>query len=186
MTKASGVWKPWDRVDAYGCQVQGVHELPPVLVDGLVAPALSASDGHHCSGTAWCVPHSSGGRRVFAPESERVASAPRTRVVLRRGWCGQPGTAARWWEPQEATVGSTYRVVIRGPMPMAVISSVRDRFEDVRVSAETAGTVIECSIPDQAALRALLTHVWDVGGAVMQVAVMADHADRRGLGGGPR
>jgi hypothetical protein len=83
-------------------------------------------------------------------------------------------------------VGATYRLVIRGPMPTAVISSVRDRFDNVRVSAEAAGTVIECSIPDQAALRALLTQVWDVGGAIVQVAVMADRAGTSGIGGGQR
>ena len=74
-------------------------------------------------------------------------------------------------------MGSTYCLVVSGPMPSAVTGIVRDRFEDVRISAATAGTVIECSIPDQAALRALLTQVWDVGGAVVLVAVMS--ADRK-------
>jgi hypothetical protein len=63
-------------------------------------------------------------------------------------------------------------------MPSAVIEIVRDRFEDVRISAATAGTVIECSIPDQPALRALLTQVWDVGGAVVLVAVMSNCSER--------
>ncbi len=62
----------------------------------------------------------------------------------------------------------TYCLVVSSPMPSAVVGDVRDRFEDVRVSAAPAGVVIECSVPDQAALRALLTQVWDVGGAVVQ------------------
>jgi hypothetical protein len=70
---------------------------------------------------------------------------------------------------QEATVESTYYLVVSGPVPSAVIGSVRERFDDVRVSAVPTGTVIECSIPDQAALRALLTQVWDVGCAVLLV-----------------
>jgi hypothetical protein len=63
-------------------------------------------------------------------------------------------------------------------MPSAIAGIIRDRFEDVRISAATAGTVIECSIPDQAALRALLTQVWDVGGAVVLVAVMSTDSER--------
>jgi hypothetical protein len=75
-------------------------------------------------------------------------------------------------EKQEATVESTYCLIVTDPMPSGVVGMVRDRFDGARVSAATAGMVIECSIPDQAALRALLTQVWDVGGAVVLVAVM--------------
>jgi len=62
-------------------------------------------------------------------------------------------------------------------MPSAVIGIVRDRFEDVRVSEAPDGWVIGCAIPDQAALRALLTQVWDVGGAVALVAVMSSSSE---------
>jgi hypothetical protein len=58
-------------------------------------------------------------------------------------------------------------------MPSAVIGNVQDRFDDVRVRTSPGRLVIECSIPDQAALRALLTQVWDVGGVVVLVAVMS-------------
>jgi hypothetical protein len=75
-------------------------------------------------------------------------------------------------------VGSTSCLVVTGPMPSAVIGVVRDRFEDVRVSAAPAGVVIECSLPDQAALRALLTQVWDVGSAVLVVAVLSSGIER--------
>ncbi|MBM7807908.1 hypothetical protein JOD57_003745 [Geodermatophilus bullaregiensis] len=75
-------------------------------------------------------------------------------------------------------MGSTYCLVLSGPLPSAVVGAVRDRFEDVRVCAAPAGVVIECSIPDQAALRALLTQVWDVGGAVVLVAVVSSRSER--------
>lgn len=74
---------------------------------------------------------------------------------------------------EEAPVGSTYRLVVSGSMPSAVIGIVQDRFEDVRVGTSPGRLVIDCSIPDQAALRALLIHVWDVGGVVVLVAVMS-------------
>lgn len=69
-------------------------------------------------------------------------------------------------------MGSTYCLVLGGPMPSAVMGVLRDRFEDVRISVGPPELVIRCSLPDQAALRALLTQVWDVGGAVLLVAVM--------------
>ena len=75
-------------------------------------------------------------------------------------------------------MGSTYCVVISGPMPSAVTGIIRDRFEDVRISTEPAGLVIQCSLPDQAALRGLLMQVWDVGGAVLLVAVMSNSDGR--------
>lgn len=83
-------------------------------------------------------------------------------------------------------MGSTYCLVLSGPMPSAVIGIMRDRFEDLRVSATPAGTVIDCSIRDQAALRALLTQVWDVGGVVVLVAVTSDSGKRSRHGNGQR
>jgi hypothetical protein len=57
-------------------------------------------------------------------------------------------------------VGSTYNLV-------------------VRICPTPAGTVIECSIPDQAALRPLLTQVRDVGrSAVVLVAVLSGGRER--------
>ena len=75
-------------------------------------------------------------------------------------------------------MGSTYCLVVSGPMSSGVMGILRDRFEDVRISTERAGLVIQCFIPDQAALRALLTQVWDVGGAVLLVAVMSNSDGR--------
>jgi hypothetical protein len=75
-------------------------------------------------------------------------------------------------------VGSTYCLVVCGPMPSAAIATVRDRFEDVRVSGSSARVVIECSVADQAALRGLLTQVWDVGSGVLLVAVLPSGTGR--------
>jgi hypothetical protein len=69
-------------------------------------------------------------------------------------------------------VGSTYCLVVSGPMPSAAIAAVRDRFDDVRIRAASDVLLIECSVPDQAALRALLTSVWDVGGELALVTVL--------------
>ena len=41
---------------------------------------------------------------------------------------------------------------------------------DVRVTAAGSHTVIECSIRDQSALRALLTQLWDTGAEVLLVS----------------
>jgi hypothetical protein len=67
-------------------------------------------------------------------------------------------------------------------MPSAAIATVRDRFGDVRVSGTPARVVIECSIADQAALRALLTQLWDVGGAVVLVVVLPGAIERNDHG----
>jgi hypothetical protein len=75
-------------------------------------------------------------------------------------------------------VGSTYSLVVSGPMPSAVIGMVQDRFEDVRVCTLPGRVVLQCSIPDQAALRALLTQVWDVGGVVVLVAATSTGRER--------
>jgi hypothetical protein len=67
-------------------------------------------------------------------------------------------------------------------MPSAAIATVQDRFEDVRVSDSPAGVVIECSIADQAALRGLLTQVWNVGSAVVLVVVLPSGIERNDHG----
>jgi hypothetical protein len=81
-------------------------------------------------------------------------------------------------------VGSTYCLVVSGPMPSAAVASVRERFQDVRVSGSSARVVIECSVADQAALRGLLTQVWDVGSAVLLVVVLPGGTERNAHGHG--
>jgi len=55
-------------------------------------------------------------------------------------------------------------------MSLVLSQAVQDRFDDVRLTAGGCHTVIECSISDQSALRALLTQLWDVGGEVLLVS----------------
>ena len=69
---------------------------------------------------------------------------------------------------------STYRLVVAGPLSTAFRRTVQDRFEHVRVAADGSETVIECSVPDQSALRALLTQLWDAGGEVLLVSRLPD------------
>ena len=73
---------------------------------------------------------------------------------------------------------STYLLVVAGPMPLVLSQTVQDRFDDVRVAAGGCHTVIECSISDQSALRALLTQLWDVGGEVLLVSQTSTKSTR--------
>jgi len=75
-------------------------------------------------------------------------------------------------------VGSTYLLVVAGSLSAAFARTVQDRFEYVRVTAGRSHTVIECSIRDQSALRALLTQVWDVGGEVLLVSQIRTESPR--------
>lgn len=65
---------------------------------------------------------------------------------------------------------TTYRLVIDGSLPAGMGDVLRSRFEGVQVAPGAAHTVIECSVADQAALRSLMTQVWDVGGTVLLLA----------------
>jgi hypothetical protein len=69
-------------------------------------------------------------------------------------------------------------VVVAGPLSQAVARTVRDRFADVRVTASGSHTVIQCSLRDQSALRALLTQLWDVGAEVLLVSHAHTHIPR--------
>jgi len=75
-------------------------------------------------------------------------------------------------------VGSTYFLVVAGPMSAAFSRTVQDRFDHVRVTAGRSHTVIECSVRDQSALRALLTQLWDAGGEVLLVSQILTESPR--------
>ena len=66
-------------------------------------------------------------------------------------------------------MGSTHYLVVAGPLPAAFSRTVQDRFECVHVAPGRSHTVIDCSLPDQSALRALLTQLWDAGGEILLV-----------------
>jgi hypothetical protein len=57
----------------------------------------------------------------------------------------------------------TYRLEIRGPLPRIAKDELRERFGDVRVQSDGEQTVVSGRSADQAALRAVLSLLWDVG-----------------------
>ena len=76
-------------------------------------------------------------------------------------------------------MASTYCVVVSGRVPAGFPAAARHRFDDVCVHTTPARTVIECSVKDQAQLRALLTQLWDVGVEVLLISRMSDETTRR-------
>ena len=79
-------------------------------------------------------------------------------------------------------MGSTHFLVVAGPMSAAFSRTVQDRFDCVRVAADRSHTVIECSVRDQSALRALLTQLWDAGGEVLLVSQILTESPRNPYG----
>jgi hypothetical protein len=79
---------------------------------------------------------------------------------------------------QEVDMEATQFVVVTGPVPATLSRTLLERFEDVRVTANRSHTVIECSLGDQSALRALLTQLWDAGADVLLVSQVLTHSPR--------
>jgi hypothetical protein len=67
----------------------------------------------------------------------------------------------------------TYRLEIRGPLPRVTQEELRRRFDDVEVRSEGARTVVSGLSADQAALRAVLSLLWDVGSEVRLVEAIS-------------
>ena len=63
----------------------------------------------------------------------------------------------------------TYRLEIRGPLPRAAQEELGRRFGDVKVQSEETWTVVSGLTVDQAALRAVLSLLWDLGSEVRLV-----------------
>jgi hypothetical protein len=63
----------------------------------------------------------------------------------------------------------TYRLEIHGPLPRVAQEELRRRFSDIEVRSEGARTVVAGLTADQAALRAVLSLLWDVGSEVRLV-----------------
>jgi hypothetical protein len=57
----------------------------------------------------------------------------------------------------------TYRLEIHGPLPRVVREELHRRFGDVQVRSDGDRTVVSDLTADQAALRAVLSLLWDVG-----------------------
>lgn len=75
---------------------------------------------------------------------------------------------------------STFELDLAGPVPRAVADMIRDRFGEVAVRRLSGRTVLEGRIADQAAIRALLDLVWDMGCEVRLLRVATDSASGPG------
>jgi len=71
---------------------------------------------------------------------------------------------------------STHFLVVAGPMSAALLRTVQDRFDYVRVIASRSHSVIECSVRDQSALRALVTQLWDAGCELILLAQIVENS----------
>jgi hypothetical protein len=60
-------------------------------------------------------------------------------------------------------VALTYRLEIRGPLPRVARDQLRERFGDVGVQSDGDRTRVSGHCADQAALRSVLSLLWDVG-----------------------
>ena len=66
------------------------------------------------------------------------------------------------------------QVGLAGPVPAASVEVLRSRFEDITLSTGGGLTLLEGRVADQAALRALLGLLWDVGSEIRSVRVTPD------------
>ena len=66
-----------------------------------------------------------------------------------------------------------YRLEVRGPLPRVVRDELRRRFGDIQVRPDGDGTVVSGLTADQAALRAALSLLWDIGVEVRLVQATA-------------
>lgn len=67
-----------------------------------------------------------------------------------------------------------YHLALAGPLPATVTEVIRVRFGEVTIRSSADRTALDGLLADQAAVRALLTLVWDVGGEIRLLRVSAD------------
>ena len=75
-------------------------------------------------------------------------------------------------------MGWTYHLALAGPVPATVADQIRHRFGAVTIRSSAPGSVVDGAVPDQAALRALLGLLWDVGSEVRLLQVTDHDRDR--------
>jgi hypothetical protein len=73
----------------------------------------------------------------------------------------------------------TYRLEIRGPLPRLAQEELRRRFGEVEVRSRGTRTVVSGLTVDQAALRAALNLLWDVGSEVHLVRALSPSGKER-------
>ncbi len=79
-------------------------------------------------------------------------------------------------------MGSSYELTLQGALPDTVAEVIGDRFGEVTIRRGSGRTVLEGRIADQAAIRALLDLVWDMGCEVrlLRVAIGSRGGASRG------
>jgi hypothetical protein len=71
-------------------------------------------------------------------------------------------------------VGSRYHLAVAGRVPTGVVDLIRARFGDVAIRAGPDRTVLDGAIADQAAVRALVTLLWDTGSEIRLLRVTGE------------
>ena len=70
-------------------------------------------------------------------------------------------------------------VTVRGPLARAVLETVNARFDSVSTVQSTGDSMVTVDGIDQAALRALLTLLWDTGHEILRLTSDAGIARSR-------
>jgi hypothetical protein len=73
---------------------------------------------------------------------------------------------------------SRYEVHVTGRLPQALTEAITTRFGEVVTRNQLGSTVLNGSVTDQAALRSLLSLIWDTGGSLLAVTVDPDTGSR--------
>jgi hypothetical protein len=69
---------------------------------------------------------------------------------------------------------SRFEVHVTGRLPRALSEAVVSRFGQVAVRKQSNSTVLNGNLADQAALRSLLSLIWDTGGSILSVTLDPD------------
>lgn len=76
-----------------------------------------------------------------------------------------------------------YRITVTGALPEGVNREIVRRFGPIEVALLADGTSLQVGATDQAALRAVLGLLWDVGAEVSSVCVLDSHPGEQRGGG---
>jgi hypothetical protein len=73
---------------------------------------------------------------------------------------------------------SRFELHVLGRLPQGLIDAIGTRFGDVAMHPQSSSTVLTGSVPDQAALRALVELVWGAGGSIASLTWTATDDQR--------
>lgn len=71
-------------------------------------------------------------------------------------------------------MAARYLLEVRGPVPAGVVGDIDRRYGPVALAARGRRTVLAGTAADQAAIRGLLTLLWDVNTEVLRLEVIDD------------